>query len=58
MILVRIHFKTIKGIKGLSASLNLQNFVTFSNQRGYNPENGDTAYPWIKTVSISVNAKF
>lgn len=51
-------FKTIKGIKGLSASLNLQNFVTFSNQRGYNPENGDTAYPWIKTVSISVNAKF
>ncbi len=51
-------FKSIKGIKGLSASLNFQNFVTFSNQRGYNPENGDTTYPWIKTVSVSISAKF
>ena len=51
-------FKAVKGIKGLSASLNFQNFVTFSSQRGYNPENGDTSYPWIKSVSISVNAKF
>lgn len=51
-------FKNLKGIKGLSASLNFQNFVTFSGQRGYNPEDGDTSYPWIKTISISVNAKF
>ena len=51
-------FKAVKGIKGLSASLNFQNFITFSSQRGYNPENGDTSYPWIKSVSISVNAKF
>lgn len=30
--------KGIKGIKSLSATVNFQNFITFSNQRGYNPE--------------------
>ena len=48
----------VKAIKGLSAFVNFQNFVTFSSQRGYNPESGDTTYPWIKTVNIGVNVKF
>ncbi len=51
-------FKAIKGIKGLSASLNFQNFVTFSNHRGYNPETGDIRYPWIKTVNVGISARF
>jgi len=50
--------KGIKGIKGLSAYINAQNFITFANHRGYNPENGDVSNPWIKTISIGVNAKF
>ncbi len=50
--------KGIKGIKSLSATVNFQNFITFSNQRGYNPENGDIKYPWVKIVNIGVNAKF
>ena len=50
--------KGIKGIKGISAFVNLQNFITFANHRGYNPENGDTSNPWIKTITIGVNAKF
>lgn len=58
MILVRILLKGIKGIKSLSATVNFQNFITFSNQRGYNPENGDIKYPWVKIVNIGVNAKF
>lgn len=51
-------FKKIKGIKGLTASVNLQNFITFSNQRGYNPENGNVTYPWVKIVNIGINANF
>lgn len=50
--------KGIKGIKGLNAYINAQNFITFSNQRGYNPENGDMSNPWIKTISIGINIKF
>ena len=50
--------KGIKGIKGISAFVNLQNFITFANHRGYNPENGDPSHPWIKTITIGVNAKF
>lgn len=51
-------FKSIKGIKGLTASVNFQNFITFSNQRGYNPENGNITYPWVKIINIGINAKF
>lgn len=50
--------KGVKGIKGLSAYVNAQNFITFANHRGYNPENGDISNPWIKTISIGFNAKF
>lgn len=48
----------VKGIKGISAGINLQNFVTFANQRAYNPENGDIDYPWVRTVNFSVSVKF
>ena len=50
--------KGIKGVKGLSAYINAQNFITFANHRGYNPENGDMSNPWVKTINIGVNAKF
>lgn len=51
-------FKWLPGVKGLSAGVNLQNFITFANQRGYNPENGDTSYPWVRTVNLSLGLKF
>lgn len=50
-------FKAVKGIKGLSASLNFQNFITFLVKE-------DIIQKWgyilsmDKSVSISVNAKF
>lgn len=51
-------FGLTKGIKGFNVTLNFQNFITFANHRGYNPENGDNSNPWAKTVSLSINAKF
>lgn len=48
----------VNAIKSMSAFVNFQNFVTFSSQRGYNPETGDTTYPWIKTINIGLNIKF
>lgn len=50
--------KACKVLKGITAGVNLENFITFANQRGYNPENGDTSYPWIKTVNFNLNVKF
>ena len=47
-----------KGIKGINAGINFQNFITLANQRAYNPENGDTSYPWIRTVNLMVSVKF
>jgi len=51
-------FKWLPGVKGLAVGVNLQNFITFANQRGYNPETGDTSYPWIRTVSLNLSLKF
>ncbi len=51
-------FKWLPGVRGLQAGVNFQNFITFANQRGYNPENGDTSYPWVRTVNLSLNLKF
>lgn len=48
----------MKAFKKLVLNVNFQNFVTFSNQRGYNPINGDASNPWAKSVIIGVNAKF
>lgn len=52
------HVKGLGGIKGISAGVNFENFITFANHRGYNPENGDTSYPWIRTVNLSLKVKF
>ena len=48
----------IKTVKSLKLNLNLQNFVTFANHRGYNPINGDTSNPWAKSIILGINAKF
>lgn len=47
----------IKTIKGVSASLNFQNFITFANHRGYNPINGDISNPWAKSITLGINVK-
>ena len=49
--------KKFKTIKGLKVNLNFQNFVTFTNHRGYNPVNGDISNPWAKSVILGVDIK-
>lgn len=48
----------INAVKSLVFNVNFQNFVTFANHRGYNPENGDVSNPWAKSIIFSINAKF
>lgn len=48
----------IQTVKGLVFNVNFQNFFTFTNHRGYNPENGDVSNPWAKSIIFSINAKF
>ena len=48
----------IKNIKNLIVNLNFQNFITFANQRGYNPINGDVGNPWPKSIILGISAKF
>lgn len=50
--------KNYKTIKGVILNVNFQNFITFANHRGYNPENGDVSNPWGKTVMVGLNLKF
>lgn len=50
--------KNINWIKELTVYVNAQNYISFANQRGYNPENGDVSYPWSKTMIFGINAKF
>ena len=50
--------KNVNWIKELTVYLNAQNYISFANHRGYNPENGDTTYPWAKTMIFGINAKF
>ncbi len=50
--------KKINWVKELTVYLNAQNYISFANHRGYNPENGDTTYPWAKTMIFGINAKF
>jgi hypothetical protein len=47
-----------KYIKGLVFNVNFQNFGTWANHIGYNPENGDVSNPYAKIVMFGVNAKF
>ena len=48
----------INTVRSLVFNVNFQNFVTFANHRGYNPENGDVSNPWAKSIIFSINAKF
>ena len=52
------NLKHINWIKGLTVYVNAQNYISYANHRGYNPENGDTTYPWAKTMIFGINAKF
>jgi TonB-linked SusC/RagA family outer membrane protein len=45
-------------IKNLKVSFNVQNPFSFTNHRGYNPENGDVTYPWIRSYTLGINANF
>jgi TonB-dependent starch-binding outer membrane protein SusC len=50
--------KSVNWIKELTVYVNAQNYLSSANHRGYNPENGDTTYPWAKTMIFGINAKF
>lgn len=50
--------KNANWVKQLNVYVNLQNYFNHANHRGYNPENGDTTYPWAKTMIVGVNVKF
>ncbi len=50
--------KKASWIKNLTVYINAQNYFNYANHRGYNPENGDTTYPWAKSMIFGVNAKF
>lgn len=47
-----------KYIKGLVFNVNFQNFGTWANHIGYNPENGDVSNPYARIIMFGVNAKF
>jgi TonB-linked SusC/RagA family outer membrane protein len=50
--------QNVNWTKDLKVYLNIQNFASYANQRGYNPENGDVSYPWATTFILGLNAKF
>ncbi|MCW0481823.1 TonB-dependent receptor [Gaoshiqia sediminis] len=50
--------KNVNWIKQLNVYVNMQNYFNRANHRGYNPENGDTTYPWAKSMIFGVNVKF
>ena len=47
-----------KLFRELKFTVNFQNFITWANHRGYNPENGDVSNPFAKTVLFGISAKF
>jgi TonB-linked SusC/RagA family outer membrane protein len=42
----------------LNIYVNAQNYINFSNQRGYSPESGSMNFPYTKTMILGFNAKF
>lgn len=44
--------------KNLNVYVNAQNYLSFANFRGYNPETGDYTQPLPKTLMLGVNARF
>lgn len=45
-------------IDNVNVYVNAQNYVTFSNSKGYNPENGDVSSPYVKTLLFGLNLNF
>lgn len=45
-------------IQELNFYVNAQNYLTFANHRGYNPENGKVDFPYAKTMIFGIRAKF
>jgi TonB-dependent starch-binding outer membrane protein SusC len=45
-------------VQGLNVYVNAQNFATFTNFRGYNPETGDVTNPFAKTLLFGFNVNF
>lgn len=45
-------------LKGADVYLNFQNYLSFTNFRGYNPETGDYTQPLPKSIMLGVNLKF
>jgi TonB-linked SusC/RagA family outer membrane protein len=45
-------------VKNLKLSFNVQNPFSYATHRGYNPENGDVTYPWIRSYTLGINVNF
>ena len=52
------HWFGMVAIKGLKAYVNAQNYFTFTNFQGYNPENGNVAYPYAKSLLFGLDVNF
>jgi len=50
--------KKYSWVKELNLYVNAQNYINFANHRGYNPENGDSKFPYAKTMIFGLRAKF
>jgi len=45
-------------LKSMNAYVNAQNYFTFSNFQGYNPETGSVAYPYAKSLIFGLDVNF
>jgi TonB-linked SusC/RagA family outer membrane protein len=45
-------------MKNLKLSFNVQNPFSYATHRGYNPENGDVTYPWMRSYTLGININF
>ncbi|WP_308991290.1 TonB-dependent receptor [Mariniflexile litorale] len=45
-------------IKELNIYVNAQNYINTANHRGYNPENGNSNFPYSKAIILGFSAKF
>lgn len=47
-----------KWFKNLNVYVNAQNYISFANFRGWNPETGNMQFPLAKSLMLGVNANF
>ncbi|MDR3219321.1 MAG: TonB-dependent receptor [Dysgonamonadaceae bacterium] len=50
--------KAANWMKTCKVYFNIQNPFSFANHRGYNPENGDVTYPWIRSYTLGLSVNF